>query len=282
MAQPTDPFVTAQWLADNPHAIVADVRWYLDGRPARPIFEAGHLPGARFVDLDTDLSAAGGTNGRHPLPAPAIFSAAMQRLGVSADSTVVAYDDTGGVTAGRLWWMLDSVGVEAYVLSGGIAAWAGDLESGSGELPAAGDLVVGEWSADRFTDSDEVLHLVNTGAADAGNPVVLDARSPERYTGVENAIDPRFGHVPGARNAPALANLDDGLPRSTDALTDHYRSHGVDRDTPVVAYCGSGVSACLDLLALRRIGLRDTRLYVGSWSEWGADPSKPIRIGESS
>jgi len=275
-----DPFVTAAWLADHPEAIVADCRWYLDGTPALPIYEAGHLPGAHFIDLDADLSAPLGSAGRHPLPDPATFSAGMQRIGVHPDSVVVAYDDTGGVTAGRMWWMLDSVGVETYVLVGGIGAYPGELAVGPDDPPGGGTLVVDQWPAGRFVAIDTVAELSAAHPSGAG-PVIIDARSGERFGGVENPVDPRFGHIPGAMSAPATANLSDGHPLPADALAEHYEAIGIDVRSEVVAYCGSGVSACLNLLALRRMGVTNTRLYTGSWSEWGADHARPLATGDT-
>lgn len=274
----TDPFVTADWLADHPDAVVVDCRWYLDGRSAVAAYEAGHLPGARFVDLDADLSAPPGVAGRHPLPEPAVFGAAMQRIGVHPRSLVVAYDDTGGYTAGRLWWMLDSLGVTAFVLAGGIATYGGELEVGPDEGPSGlGSLVVERWPPHRFATIDEVDRAIGDSSV-----TVVDARSAERFSGAENPIDARFGHVPGAVSVPALGALDAGLPRRADALVAHFEAAGVDRHHEVIAYCGSGVSACLDLLALRRAGHDKARLYVGSWSEWGGDPHRPLETGQPS
>lgn len=267
------PVVTAAWLADHiADVVVCDTRWYLDGRSARAAFDGGHIPGARFVDLDTDLSAPPGAAGRHPLPSPEHFAAAMGRLGISHDSVVVAYDDAGGMTAGRMWWMLDAVGVACAVLERGIDAWSGELETEATSFEPATFAPV-PWQTDRFTNADEV-------AARDDAAVLIDARAAERYRGDEHPVDPRFGHIPGARSAPFAANLADGALKPIDELTAHYESLGIDGDTPVIAYCGSGVSACVDLLALRLIGVEDTSLYVGSWSEWGADTDRPLETGE--
>ncbi len=270
-----DPFVTLDWLASNPDAVVADCRWYLDGRSAAAAYRAGHLPGARFVDLDTDLSDPPGPTGRHPLPDPSAFGDAMQRIGVHAESTVVAYDDTGGYTAGRLWWMLDSIGVTCFVLAGGIGAHAGPLEVGPDPGPQhPGTLVVDRWPAERFATIDDVQ-------AASGDPSVtlVDARSAERFAGAENSIDPRFGHIPGAVSLPARDILDPDTLRPAADLERVFAAAGIGADTEVIAYCGSGVSACLDLLALRSSGRQRARLYVGSWSEWGADPERPLEAG---
>lgn len=300
-AEPFGPVVGADWLADNLGSVVtADVRWYLDGRSGRDAYDRGHLPGARFVDLDADLSAASSpAGGRHPLPDPDRFAAAMGRLGIGDGDRVVAYDDAGGVIAARLWWMLDSLGHPAAVLDGGISAWAGPLETAP-PVWAQAEFTARRWPEDRFISIDELDGL-------RGRPgiVVIDARSAERYRGEPNSIDPRFGHIPGALNMPATGNLAaDGRLLSAAELRSRYAAVGAaasdtgepDTETPdigepgdggsadtsnVIAYCGSGVSACCDLLAMRRAGLGNGRLFVGSWSAWGADPARPIETSRS-
>lgn len=263
------PLVDADWLASHlDDVVVCDTRWYLDGRSGRQAYTGGHIPGARFVDLDTDLSAPAGPTGRHPLPSPDAFAAAMGRLGIERNSTVVAYDDAGGMVAGRMWWMLDAAGVSCAVLDGGIRAWSGLLSTDS-PVVAPTSFAPVPWPPERFVSADQVAAL------DA-DTVLIDARSTERYRGDENPVDPRFGHIPGATSAHFAANLLDGRLQGIDELTAHYRSLGITEDTDVVAYCGSGVSACVDLLALRLIGVDQTSLYVGSWSEWGADTDRPL------
>lgn len=267
------PLVDADWLAANmASVVVCDTRWYLDGRSGRASYDAGHIPGARFVDLDTDLSAPPGPGGRHPLPSPEAFAHAMGRLGIADDSMVVAYDDAGGMVAGRMWWMLDAVGVACAVLDGGVQAWTGPLELDAPAVEPA-SFPVTPWPPERFVTADQVADRSPT-------TVLIDARGAERYRGDENPIDPRFGHVPGATSAPFAANLADGRLRDPDDLADHYHGLGITGDSQVVAYCGSGVSACVDLLALRLIGVDRTGLYVGSWSEWGADPERPLATGD--
>lgn len=314
-AEAFGPVVEADWLADNlGSVVVADVRWYLDGRSGRDAYDRGHLPRARFVDLDADLSAAPSPGGgRHPLPDPDRFAAAMGRLGIGDGDRVVAYDDAGGVIAARLWWMLDSLGHPAAVLDGGIGAWAGSLETAQA-VWAPAKFTARRWPEDRFVSIDELDQL-------RGRPgiVVIDARSAERYRGEPNSIDPRFGHVPGALNMPATANLAaDGRLLSSAELRSNYAAIGAaasdtrtpdtaegsgagadgkpDTGTPdtgqpgaeesaetsnVIAYCGSGVSACCDLLALRQAGLGNGKLFVGSWSAWGTDPARPIETSRS-
>ncbi len=300
------PVVAAGWLADNlDSVVVADVRWYLDGRSGRDAYDRGHLPGARFVDLDTDLSGRSTTvGGRHPLPDPNRFAEAMGRLGIGDGDPVVVYDDAGGVIAGRMWWMLDSLGHPAAVLDGGIGAWAGPLETAPAAWAPA-EFTPRPWPENRFVGIDEMDRL-----RDRPGAVVIDARSPERYRGDPNPIDPRFGHVPGALNMPATANLAANgrlLPATelrarytaigaaepgaetpgAEAETSGAETPGAESPDPgasnssnIIAYCGSGVSACCDLLALRRAGLGNGRLFVGSWSAWGADPARPVETSQ--
>lgn len=269
------PIVGGAWLQANvAHVVVADVRWYLDGRSGRAAYEAGHIPGAIFVDLDEGLSAPPGPSGRHPLPDPDVFATALGAAGIGDGTPVVAYDDAAGMVAGRLWWMLRSLGEPAAVLGGGLAAWPGTLST---DVPETGpaSFTPRPWPPEPYATIDEVDEL----RRDPGT-VVLDARSPERYRGEPNAIDPRFGHIPGALSAPSSANLaPDGTLRSPEELRASYAAAGVDGDADVVAYCGSGVSACLDLLALEVAGLGGGRLFVGSWSAWGADDNRPVATG---
>ena len=265
------PIVDAPWLAAHAGAVViADVRWYLDGRSGREAYKRGHIGGARFVDLDTDLSGpATKAGGRHPLPAPEGFAAAMGRLGIGDDTAVVAYDDVGGVVASRLWWMLDALGRDAAVLDGGIGAWTGELQTAAPPWPAA-DFTARPWPNKRLATIDEV----DAARTDPG-AVVVDARSVERYRGEPNQTDTRYGHIPGAVSMQVGDNLRDGRFLPAAELRARYAGAGAD-DRPVIAYCGSGVSACHDLLAIRRAGFPDGRLFVGSWSAWSADPDRPV------
>jgi thiosulfate/3-mercaptopyruvate sulfurtransferase len=267
-AQP--PVVGGDWLARHrPEVVVADVRWYLDGRSGREAYERGHLPGAVFVDLNRWLAGpASAASGRHPLPDPAVFAEGMASLGISNESRVVAYDDAGGSIAARLVWLLRITGHAASILDGGIDGWAGPLDTEE-PSPAAGTFRLQEWPGDRFVDADEV--------ASAG--LVLDARAPERFRGEVEPVDARAGHVPGARNAPFIDNLDEGGKfRSPGQLRSHYQRFQVDEDATPVVYCGSGVTACHDLLALELAGFGGGRLYVGSWSQWSADHSRPVEV----
>ncbi|MEP6659374.1 MAG: sulfurtransferase [Acidimicrobiales bacterium] len=274
------PIVTANWLAAHRHeVVVADVRWYLDGRSGREEFERGHIPHAIFADLETALTGeAGGTRGRHPLPTPEHFAAAMSALGIGDGTRVVAYDDTGGMTAARLVWMLRVLGEQAAVLDGGIAAWSGPLVTDV-PVPNPQTFTARPWPADAIVDADAAGQL-----ASRSDSAVLDARSNERYRGDIEPIDARAGHIPGARNAPWAANIDPSTGRflSREQLRAHYAAIGVEGDIEIVASCGSGVSACHDLIALELAGLGGPlggRLFVASWSGWAADGSRPVATG---
>jgi thiosulfate/3-mercaptopyruvate sulfurtransferase len=271
------PVVSAEWLAEQlgkPDLAVVDCRWYLDGRSGRGVYESGHIPSAVWADIDTDLAApASVEGGRHPLPEPVDFAFAMSRLGIADTTRVVAYDDVGGVIAGRLWWMLDVLGHEAAILDGGIASWVGPLAT-KPVTPVPAPFAVTPWPADR------VMTKAQLAGALGADLTVLDARSADRFAH-GGPVDPRPGHVPRARSAPATDNLADGRLRSPADLAAHYAAVGA-HSGDVVAYCGSGVSACIDLLAMRRAGLNDGKLFVGSWSAWGADESLPNEVGDGS
>jgi thiosulfate/3-mercaptopyruvate sulfurtransferase len=274
------PLVSADWLAAHAaDVIIADVRWYLDGRSGRAAYEAGHIPGARFVDLDVDLSAPPNRElGRHPLPEPSAFAGALGRLGIAAGTPVVAYDDASGCVAARLWWMLSRLGEPVAVLDGGLPAWRRPLTVAVPEVTPV-SRTAEPWPADRFVDADAVA-----AASGRSDTVVIDARSAQRYAAGDTTIDPRPGHIPGALSAPWTANVDPGTGCLLDAeaLRRRFGTLGITTETPTIAYCGSGVSACHDLLALAVAGLaRRASLYTGSWSAWGADLRRPAAIGAS-
>ncbi|MEP6953141.1 MAG: sulfurtransferase [Solirubrobacteraceae bacterium] len=242
----------------------ADVRWYLDGRSGREAYEAGHIPGAVFVDLDTMLAGAPCREaGRHPLPAPSAFAAAMRSLGIEEEGVVVAYDDAGGTVAARLVWMLRALGVAAALLDGGIGEWEGPLSTDE-PLIVPSAFAARPWPAELLASAD-----------DAADPAlrVLDARAPERYRGEVEPVDPQAGHIPGAENVPALSLVGhDGRLLPREELRE--RLAGAD-----VAYCGSGVNACFLVVAAEHAGLPAPRLYPGSWSQWSADASRPVARG---
>jgi thiosulfate/3-mercaptopyruvate sulfurtransferase len=272
----TDAVVSTGWLAQHlrdDDVRVADVRWYLDpARVGRDAYVAGHIPGAVFFDVERDLSSPGGRRGgrlgRHPWPTPELVGEVMSAAGIGPETLVVAYDDQGGATAARLWFVLRAHGHDrAAVLDGGLTKWLEEGRLLATDVPKFAPRAFTPWlRKDLLASREELL---------AGVPLVLDARAPERYRGEIEPIDPRAGHVPGALNAPFVGNLTrDGLFRSPEDLRARYAALGADAATPVV-YCGSGVTACHDLLALHHAGLPG-RLYPGSWSEWSSHPDLPI------
>ncbi|MEU6608875.1 sulfurtransferase [Streptomyces shenzhenensis] len=278
-----EAIITASRLAhdlttDGP-PVLLDVRWQLSvpaagGAPAfdgRAEYAAGHIPGAVFVDLDKELASAPGEHGRHPLPDLAEFGAAMRRAGVSAGRPVVVYDGGQGWAAARAWWLLRWTGhPNVSVLDGGLAAWEGPLSTGTAE-PAEGD----------FRPVPRKTGLLDAAgaAALARSGVLLDARAGERYRGDVEPIDPVGGHIPGAVSAPTNENVGpDGRFLSADALKARFAALGASDGTRVGVYCGSGVSAAHQVLALAVAGV-PAELYVGSWSEWSADPSRPVAVG---
>lgn len=277
------PLVDAAWLAshlDDPDVLVADVRWYLAGKRGVDEWARGHVPGAVFVDLDRDLAGPPSRErGRHPLPSRERFAATLARLGVGARTLVVAYDDAGGAIAARLWWSMRHFGLDgARVLDGGLGAWVaagGALSTEPRPRAASAPLDLVERTYD-VALADEVAAL----AGDAG-ALVVDARAVERYAGESEPIDARPGHVPGAASAPFAGNLDPATGRflPAAALAARWRALGALDAREVVAYCGSGVTACHDLLALALVGRDDARLYPGSWSEWAAAPERPAATG---
>lgn len=270
------PVVDADWLcAHRAGVVLADVRWYLDGRAGRAAYERGHLPGAVFVDLDEWLAAPPSPQaGRHPLPAPERFAQGMAQLGIGERDTVVAYDDAGGVIAARLVWMLRATGHDAALLDGGIGAWEGELETGAGALRPAAAFAPVPWPPERLATIGE--------AAGGERRVVIDARQRERYRGEgPDPVDPRAGHIPGARCVPCRENLD-GSGRFLPAgeLRRRFAAAGVAPGIDVISYCGSGVTACHNLLAIEHAGLGLARLFPGSWSQWAADASRPVATGD--
>jgi thiosulfate/3-mercaptopyruvate sulfurtransferase len=259
--------------------VVLDVRWRLTGPPAREDYGNGHRPGAVFLYLDTDLAAAPGPAGRHPLPEPAALQATLRAAGIHTGDRVIAYDDRDGSVAARAWWLLRWAGHDdVAILDGGYAAWAEEGRPVTTDVPspAPGDIVVTPGGMP-VLDADQAAALAD------GAGLLLDARAPERYRGDVEPVDPRAGHVPGARNAPFAAHVGpDGRWRTPAELAARFREFGASPDAPVGAYCGSGVTASSVVLAIEVSGVLDgpAALYAGSWSNWSADPARPVATGD--
>jgi thiosulfate/3-mercaptopyruvate sulfurtransferase len=266
-------------LLEHGGLLLFDCRFSLqDPAAGRRAWQAGHLPGAYFADMNKDLSSAHqpGKTGRHPLPVRRDWQARLQQWGLDPSLQVVAYDDGGGAAAARLWWMLLWAGHDKVaVLDGGLQAWlaAGlPLETATPAAPAAATF--------DYKDASALVTLVQAEELDASRQVLLDAREPARFRGEIEPIDPVAGHIPGARCSPFSANLDaQGYFRSPQELRDKFASAGTST-RPVVCYCGSGVTACHNILAMAHAGLPVPALYAGSWSEWITDPARGIATGE--
>jgi thiosulfate/3-mercaptopyruvate sulfurtransferase len=265
------PLVSARWLRE--HVVdrdvrVVDFRWYLQGRNGRDEYERAHIPGAVFVDLEAVTGHDGA--GRHPLPPASQFEAEMQKAGVNSTSRVVAYDDTGGSVAARLWFLLSWFGHDAQaVLDGGLQAWGQPLDALTPSV-AAGSFHARQPNPARVLDYDAVRHVRDMP--------ILDARAGERYRGEKEPIDPKAGHIPGAVSAPWMENLGpDGRFKPPAELRERFAALGAEEGA--VVYCGSGVNATHDLLAMEVAGLHHGRLYAGSWSDW-SHRDAPVATGK--
>lgn len=280
---PGSPMMSAERLAALPatEVVVLDVRWRLGGPPGRADYDVAHIPGAVFVDLDTELADPPGPGGRHPLPDPARLQTVLRRAGVRSDVMVVAYDDGNGAVAARAWWLLRWAGMAAdrvAVLDGGWAGWVAEGRPTSAEpaQPATGDVAVRP-GAMPVLDADAAAEIARSG-------VLLDARAAPRYRGETEPVDSQAGHIPGARNLPATEIAgSDGRTRTPAELVQRFAERGATGDTPVAAYCGSGVNAAALVLAAEHAGVRPPEhpvaLYPGSWSQWSSDPSRPVATG---
>lgn len=263
-------------ISDDVRLVLLDVRWKLGDLHGREKYESGHIQGAVFVDLDAELAAPPvPERGRHPLPELVDLQRAARRWGVRRDAIVVAYDDVGGTSAARAWWLLRWTGVpDVRLLDGGLGAWrrAGyPLESGD-VAPEVGDVVLRAGGMP-VVDTDDVARLAQDG-------VLLDARAAERYRGEVEPVDPRAGHIPGAVSAPTTDNLDDdGRFRPAAQLRDRFAALGVTGTVPVGTYCGSGVNAAHQVAALEIAGV-EAVLYPGSWSQWSSSPDRPVATGD--
>lgn len=268
------PLVDADELAGLLDTVtVLDVRYRMGGGPMGPEeYAAGHVPGASYVDMDTALASPPGAGGRHPLPETGVFEAAMRAAGVSGDRPVVVYDDWAGHAAARCWWLLRYHGHDdVRVLDGGWSAWTGAglaVESGAGAPVEPGTFAAAPGAMPVVT-ADDVRSV----------DVVVDARAAVRYRGEAEPIDPVAGRIPGAVNVPTALNLtEDGRFRPAAELRDLYARVGATDAVTVAAYCGSGVTAAHDVLALEIAGVAAS-LYAGSWSEWIVDPARPVETG---
>jgi thiosulfate/3-mercaptopyruvate sulfurtransferase len=265
--------------------VLLDVRWRLGGPPGIDAYQHSHLPGAIFVDLDKDLSgpAGSGSGGRHPLPEPGVFEGAMRSAGLNNGQQVVVYDDAGSTIAARLWWLLRYFGhQQVVVLDGGLLAWtdAGQPVTTQIPHPVRGSFSAGPGGGMPVLDADAAGHVARCG-------FLFDARAAERYRGEVEPVDPAAGHIPGAISAPATANLTaagtflppPGLRARFTALgLSGAESEAGAAGQMVGAYCGSGVTAAQEILALELAG-QPAALYVGSWSAWSADPARPVATG---
>jgi thiosulfate/3-mercaptopyruvate sulfurtransferase len=264
----------ARRLAQPDPPTLIDVRFALGGPPGLPAYLDGHIPGAAYLDLETELCGPPGPAGRHPLPELAMLQAALRRAGVREGHDVVAYDGGDGQAAARLWWTLRWAGHDAVsVLDGGFAAWTAEarpVEPGEAE-PRPGDIILRPGGM-RVLDASSAGALARAG-------VLLDARVGPRFRGETEPIDPVAGHIPGAVNLPASdISQPDGRLKAADDLREVFARAGVAAD--VGAYCGSGLTAAKTVLALAEAGFDDPALYVGSWSNWVSDPARPVATGE--
>ncbi|MCX6401238.1 MAG: sulfurtransferase [Propionibacteriales bacterium] len=266
----SSPLISVAELADLADQVtVLDVRYRMGGPPGPTEFAAGHVPGASYVDLDSALASPPGARGRHPLPEIGVFESAMRRVGVSDARPVVVYDDWSAHAAARCWWLLRHHGhLDVRVLDGGWAAWTAaglPVATGDGGPRRPGD----------FTAGPGTTPVVSAGTvSDVG--VLIDARAPERHRGEVEPIDRVAGHIPGAVNVPTASNLAaDGRFLPADELRSTYAAVGAVPGADVAVYCGSGVTAAHDVLALEVAGVA-AALYPGSWSEWVADPGRPV------
>lgn len=266
---------------DDPSWIVVDTRSsLLDPDAGRRAYETAHVPGAVFADLNRDLSIApGGGRGRHPLPTVDEMARTFGALGIGPETQVVVYDDADGMYAARMWWMLRYVGHDAVaVLDGGMAKWQAEgRPTTSGREARTGLPFVAAPRREMAVTADEV----EDARRDASR-VVVDSRAPDRYRGENETIDPVGGHIPGARNRFFKLNVEaDGAMRDPATITAEMAGVlGPVLADRAIFYCGSGVSACQNLLALEHAGLTGAKLYPGSWSEWISDPNRPIATGE--
>jgi thiosulfate/3-mercaptopyruvate sulfurtransferase len=265
--------------AESARPVVLDVRYRMGTSAGLPEFEEGHLPGASYIAMDTQLATirADGAGGRHPMPTAEIFSAAMRSAGVAMSRPVVAYDDWASLPASRVWWMLRHLGfLDVRVLDGGIAAWgaAGQPTESGPVTPAAGDFTASSMGVGRVLDATDAMRY-------AAGRLLLDARPADRFRGENETIDAVAGHIPGAVSSPALASVDrHGRFRPAEELARRFHEVGAEDGKIVGTYCGSGVQATHLALALSIAGITDRAdVYIGSWSDWITSPDRPVALG---
>jgi len=274
--------ITAQQLADSlPQSLLIDCRFALeDPSYGQRSYLEGHLPGARFLDLERDLSGPvePGVTGRHPLPEPQRLIRRLREIGVDNDSRIVLYDDGPGAFAARAWWLLAWLGKrdDVYLLDGGLAAWRqAGLPLEAHECSAECGTFTGQPDPQMLIEATELSRQL-------ADFQLLDARAQPRFRGDVEPLDPVAGHIPGAICAPFSENLGgDGRFLAPDQLRQRFLSISDGDVRPLVAYCGSGVTACHNLFAMSLAGLGLPRLYAGSWSEWITDPARPVARGDS-
>lgn len=271
-------YISAERLAAelrwNKPPVVLDIRWSLAAPNGLPAYEASHIPGARYVDLETELTGqVSPGSGRHPLPELADLQVAARSWGLNNGDAVVVYDDSDGAASARAWWLLRWAGVQnVRILDGGYRAWSGH-----------GTLVAGKYARRRRKDFGNITlspgHLPTITADEAAefNGILLDARAPERFRGEFEPLDPRAGHIPGAINAPYTGNIGGGATLREADLRARYHALGALDGLPVAVYCGSGITAAHNIAALASLGV-EAALYPGSWSQWAADPARPVGV----
>lgn len=254
---------------------VIDVRWRLDRPDGHAEYLEGHIPGAVYVPLDSELATHGeASEGRHPLPSTETLQRAVRRWGVHDGDLVVAYDDAKGLAAARAWWLLRQAGVDVHVLEGGIRGWiaAGHDVDTADESPEEGTAVLREIGDDALS--------IDEAAAFPASGVLLDVRAPERYRGETEPLDPIAGHIPGALNLPTMLHLDaDGRILDAATVRANLATVGIAEGTRVAAYCGSGVTAAHTALVLDEVGI-EAKVFPGSWSQWSNTPGRPVATGD--
>ncbi len=279
-----EPIVHPRWLLARmyePDLVIVDCRYDISVPSAgRAAYDRDHIPGAVYADLERDLSGPPAVHGgRHPLPDPQTFADTISRLGIDHETRVVAYDDQGGALAARFWWLMRYHGhTQTYILDGGYSYWRslGYPVSDAHPpviVPKRFEVRIRE---EMLADRQEVYERLY-----ASNTVLLDSREAKRFLGVEEPMDPTAGHIPGAVHAYWRESLDDaGLWKSPEEQRERFAAAGIDPDQEIIVYCGSGVTACANVLALERAGFRKVRLYAGSWSDWISYKDRPIAKGE--